>query len=152
MKPVSTQYLFLSFITFSLYLEELFFFLYILFYLLCRSIVASRAYWGAYYFISNFLNFWFYSESWLTRYSLCAFHWILADDSVKTEMERYIDASRPIIEYIDNLFLSRNISLDWWLIHSSSFGTPCLFGNQADAKASLVSFLRTYRYISIVTF
>ncbi|XP_074577383.1 ACD11 homolog protein-like [Curcuma longa] len=35
------------------------------------------------------------------------------DDSVKTEMERYIDASRPIIEYIDNLFLSRNITLDW---------------------------------------
>jgi hypothetical protein len=29
-------------------------------------------------------------------------------------MRRYIDASSPIIEYIDNLFLSRNISLDWW--------------------------------------
>ncbi|KAF8733737.1 hypothetical protein HU200_014583 [Digitaria exilis] len=33
--------------------------------------------------------------------------------SVQKEMRRYIDASSPIIEYIDNLFLSRNISLDW---------------------------------------
>ena len=37
-----------------------------------------------------------------------------ADCSVQKEMRRYIDASSPIIEYIDNLFLSRNISLDWW--------------------------------------
>ncbi|OEL27373.1 ACD11-like protein [Dichanthelium oligosanthes] len=35
------------------------------------------------------------------------------DFSVQKEMRRYIDASSPIIEYIDNLFLSRNISLDW---------------------------------------
>ncbi|RCV41241.1 hypothetical protein SETIT_9G120000v2 [Setaria italica] len=35
------------------------------------------------------------------------------DCSVQKEMRRYIDASSPIIEYIDNLFLSRNISLDW---------------------------------------
>ncbi|XP_072991629.1 ACD11 homolog protein [Typha latifolia] len=33
--------------------------------------------------------------------------------SVQKEMRRYIDASSPIIHYIDNLFLSRNISLDW---------------------------------------
>ena len=37
-----------------------------------------------------------------------------ADCSVQKEMRRFIDASSPIIEYIDNLFLSRNISLDWW--------------------------------------
>jgi hypothetical protein len=36
-----------------------------------------------------------------------------ADLSVQKQMRRYIDASSPIIEYIDNLFLSRNISLDW---------------------------------------
>uniref|UniRef100_A0A453H710 Glycolipid transfer protein domain-containing protein n=1 Tax=Aegilops tauschii subsp. strangulata TaxID=200361 RepID=A0A453H710_AEGTS len=35
------------------------------------------------------------------------------DCSVQKEMRRYIDASSPIIEYIDNLFLSRNIVLDW---------------------------------------
>jgi len=35
------------------------------------------------------------------------------DCSVQKEMRRFIDASSPIIEYIDNLFLSRNISLDW---------------------------------------
>ncbi|KAL5211118.1 hypothetical protein ABZP36_006741 [Zizania latifolia] len=35
------------------------------------------------------------------------------DCSVQKEMRRYIDASSPIIDYIDNLFLSRNISLDW---------------------------------------
>ncbi|KAG6498797.1 ACD11 homolog protein-like [Zingiber officinale] len=35
------------------------------------------------------------------------------DASVKKEMEKYIDSSRPVIEYIDNLFLSRNITLDW---------------------------------------
>ncbi|TVU45419.1 hypothetical protein EJB05_04906 [Eragrostis curvula] len=35
------------------------------------------------------------------------------DSSVQKEMRRYINASSPIIEYIDNLFLSRKISLDW---------------------------------------
>lgn len=35
------------------------------------------------------------------------------DCSVQKEMRRYIDASSPIIEYIDNLFLSRQIVLDW---------------------------------------
>ncbi|XP_047088406.1 ACD11 homolog protein-like [Lolium rigidum] len=35
------------------------------------------------------------------------------DCSVQKEMRRYIDASSPIIEYIDTLFLSRNIVLDW---------------------------------------
>ncbi|WOL09244.1 hypothetical protein Cni_G17997 [Canna indica] len=35
------------------------------------------------------------------------------DESVEKEMQKYINSCRPVIEYIDNLFLSRNISLDW---------------------------------------
>ncbi|XP_078155418.1 glycolipid transfer protein (GLTP) family protein [Carex rostrata] len=35
------------------------------------------------------------------------------DNSVQKEMRRYIDASSPIIQYIDDLYISRNISLDW---------------------------------------
>ncbi|XP_020085699.1 ACD11 homolog protein-like [Ananas comosus] len=35
------------------------------------------------------------------------------DYSVQKEMQRYINASSPIIQYIDDLFLSRNIALDW---------------------------------------
>lgn len=35
------------------------------------------------------------------------------DESAEREMRRYIDASLPIIEYIDKLYISRNISLDW---------------------------------------
>ncbi|KAJ3697705.1 hypothetical protein LUZ61_001410 [Rhynchospora tenuis] len=35
------------------------------------------------------------------------------DYSVQKEMRRYIDASSPIIRYIDDLYISRNISLDW---------------------------------------
>ncbi|XP_019066993.1 ACD11 homolog protein isoform X2 [Solanum lycopersicum] len=35
------------------------------------------------------------------------------DDSAEREMRRYIDASLPIIEYIDKLYISRNVSLDW---------------------------------------
>ncbi|KAK4354300.1 hypothetical protein RND71_026494 [Anisodus tanguticus] len=34
-------------------------------------------------------------------------------DSAEIEMRRYIDASLPIIEYIDKLYISRNINLDW---------------------------------------
>ncbi|XP_068327515.1 ACD11 homolog protein-like [Pyrus communis] len=33
--------------------------------------------------------------------------------SAEKKMKRYIQASRPVIEYIDRLYLSRNISLDW---------------------------------------
>ncbi|XP_008775108.1 ACD11 homolog protein-like isoform X3 [Phoenix dactylifera] len=35
------------------------------------------------------------------------------EKSAPKEMRRYINACIPIIEYIDNLFLSRKISLDW---------------------------------------
>ncbi|KAL3510809.1 hypothetical protein ACH5RR_030210 [Cinchona calisaya] len=34
-------------------------------------------------------------------------------ESAEKEMRRYIEASRPVIEYIDMLYISRNISLDW---------------------------------------
>ncbi|XP_042023201.1 ACD11 homolog protein-like [Salvia splendens] len=33
--------------------------------------------------------------------------------SAEKEMIRYINASLPVIEYIDNLYISRRISLDW---------------------------------------
>ncbi|KAK6116350.1 hypothetical protein DH2020_049812 [Rehmannia glutinosa] len=35
------------------------------------------------------------------------------DESAEREMVRYINASLPVIEYIDKLYTSRNISLDW---------------------------------------
>ncbi|CAL9043106.1 ACD11 homolog protein-like [Musa acuminata AAA Group] len=35
------------------------------------------------------------------------------DQSVHKEMQRFINACNPIIQYIDNLFLSKKISLDW---------------------------------------
>ncbi|KAL0463599.1 UNVERIFIED_CONTAM: ACD11protein [Sesamum latifolium] len=35
------------------------------------------------------------------------------DESAQREMIRYIEASLPIIQYIDKLYTSRNISLDW---------------------------------------
>ncbi|XP_008775103.1 ACD11 homolog protein-like isoform X1 [Phoenix dactylifera] len=38
---------------------------------------------------------------------------LAAEKSAPKEMRRYINACIPIIEYIDNLFLSRKISLDW---------------------------------------
>ncbi|CAA3006112.1 ACD11 homolog [Olea europaea subsp. europaea] len=36
-----------------------------------------------------------------------------SDESAEKEMQRYIDASLPIIQYIDKLYTSRNINLDW---------------------------------------
>ncbi|GLT34471.1 hypothetical protein SLA2020_089810 [Shorea laevis] len=35
------------------------------------------------------------------------------DHSAEKKMRRYINASGPVIDYIDKLYLSRNISLDW---------------------------------------
>ncbi|KAL2509609.1 ACD11-like protein [Forsythia ovata] len=35
------------------------------------------------------------------------------DESAKKKMRRYINASLPILEYIDKLYTSRNINLDW---------------------------------------
>lgn len=35
------------------------------------------------------------------------------DQSVEKNMRRYMEASRPIIEYIDKLYIERNIKLDW---------------------------------------
>jgi hypothetical protein len=38
---------------------------------------------------------------------------IFAEQSAEKKMRRYISASLPVIEYIDKLYLSRNIVLDW---------------------------------------
>ncbi|GMP50289.1 hypothetical protein CsSME_00016968 [Camellia sinensis var. sinensis] len=38
---------------------------------------------------------------------------IFADEYAEKEMRKYIKASLPVIEYIDKLYVSRNISLDW---------------------------------------
>lgn len=38
-----------------------------------------------------------------------------ADQSAGKKMRRYINASVPVIEYIDELFISRNIKLNWWI-------------------------------------
>ncbi|KAG6396644.1 hypothetical protein SASPL_142799 [Salvia splendens] len=38
---------------------------------------------------------------------------MLTEISAEKEMIRYINASLPVIEYIDNLYISRRISLDW---------------------------------------
>ncbi|XP_028553488.1 ACD11 homolog protein isoform X1 [Dendrobium catenatum] len=46
------------------------------------------------------------------------------DQSVEREMKRYINASTPIIEYIDNLYLSRDICLDCYA--PSELGTLAL--------------------------
>ncbi|KAF5200393.1 Acd11-like protein [Thalictrum thalictroides] len=35
------------------------------------------------------------------------------DQTVEKEMRRYMEASLPVIEYIDKLYISRNITLDW---------------------------------------
>ncbi|KVI05356.1 Glycolipid transfer protein domain-containing protein [Cynara cardunculus var. scolymus] len=35
------------------------------------------------------------------------------DESAEDEMRRYIKASLPVIKYIDNLYISRAITLDW---------------------------------------
>ncbi|XP_065880398.1 ACD11 homolog protein [Euphorbia lathyris] len=35
------------------------------------------------------------------------------DETAEKQMKRYIKASLPVIEYIDKLYISRNISLDW---------------------------------------
>ncbi|XP_023539345.1 ACD11 homolog protein-like [Cucurbita pepo subsp. pepo] len=35
------------------------------------------------------------------------------NQSAEKKMRRYIDASGPVIEYIDNLYISRKITLDW---------------------------------------
>ncbi|XP_057423298.1 ACD11 homolog protein [Lotus japonicus] len=35
------------------------------------------------------------------------------EQSAEKKMRRYINASLPVIEYIDRLYLSRNIALDW---------------------------------------
>lgn len=37
----------------------------------------------------------------------------VADVTAEVEMNRYINALNPIIDYIDNLYISRNITLDW---------------------------------------
>lgn len=38
---------------------------------------------------------------------------LFTDDSAEVVMLRYINASLPVIEYIDKLYISRDINLNW---------------------------------------
>lgn len=38
---------------------------------------------------------------------------LFADQTAAKKMRRYINAAAPVIEYIDKLYISRHISLDW---------------------------------------
>ena len=40
----------------------------------------------------------------------------VADHTAEKRMRRYIEASRPVISYIDKLYISRKITLEWWLV------------------------------------
>jgi len=46
-------------------------------------------------------------------FALTEYHKCFAEQSAEKKMKRYIAATLPIIEYIDKLYLSRNITLDW---------------------------------------
>ncbi|KAE8681305.1 ACD11-like protein [Hibiscus syriacus] len=35
------------------------------------------------------------------------------DHTAEKKMKRYIEASRPVLSYIDKLYISRNVTLDW---------------------------------------
>lgn len=51
-----------------------------------------------------------FPENLKSFFSMCS-----ADQSAGKKMRRYINASVPVIEYIDELFISRNIKLNWWI-------------------------------------
>lgn len=40
---------------------------------------------------------------------------VITEQTAEKKMRRYISASLPVIEYIDKLYLSRDIVLDWWV-------------------------------------
>nr|GLL32173.1 ACD11 homolog protein isoform X1 [Ipomoea trifida]GMD35140.1 ACD11 homolog protein [Ipomoea batatas] len=64
-------------------------------------------------------------HTWAVRTAVCAGMYALPtreqllermkenDVTAEVEMNRYINALNPIIDYIDNLYISRNITLDW---------------------------------------
>lgn len=38
---------------------------------------------------------------------------LLSEPSARIQMQSYITASAPVIQYVDKLFLSRELGLDW---------------------------------------
>jgi hypothetical protein len=37
----------------------------------------------------------------------------LAEDSAKAQMQNFIRSSAPVISYVEDLFTSRNLGIDW---------------------------------------
>lgn len=39
-----------------------------------------------------------------------------SEASAKVHMQSYVTASAPLIQYIDKLFVSRDLGIDWWIL------------------------------------
>ncbi|KAF3555287.1 hypothetical protein F2Q69_00011301 [Brassica cretica] len=45
--------------------------------------------------------------------SLFLCRWFITEAEAKIQMESYVNASAPVITYLDNLFLSKKLGIDW---------------------------------------
>lgn len=39
---------------------------------------------------------------------------MISEESARIQMQNYISASAPVILYINKLFLSQELGIDWW--------------------------------------
>jgi len=39
---------------------------------------------------------------------------VVTEAAAKIHMQSYVNSSAPLITYLDNLFLSKQLGIDWW--------------------------------------
>lgn len=54
---------------------------------------------------------------------LCQFCWSLSENSAKVHMQSYVSAATPVILYINGLFITRELGVDWWNLPFPSLPT-----------------------------
>lgn len=62
----------------------------------------------------------------LTIHSFMSF-WIFTEETFKIHAQSYVTASASVTNYLDNLFLSKNLGIDWWRFCKLTWPRPILY-------------------------
>lgn len=70
------------------------------------SIIYSRT--KAYLFLQYIFERYKFSDDCFTLYEM------FPEETINVHLQSYVTASTPVIAYLDKLFLSKNLGIDWW--------------------------------------
>ena len=64
--------------------------------------------------IFTMLGFSQWNSLFLTCGNVDSISFSLVEESAKAQLQNFVRSSAPVIRYVEDLFTSRNLGIDWW--------------------------------------